>query len=164
MPRKYPPGTPCSQCGRTDRPIHARGLCNPCYCDWRYSRIKSGEITRPRREPCRVPGCERPRVAREMCQTHYTRFRKGRMLVQPVLDKAPASTGTCRFCDKHVHAHGLCLTHYMLDYRKDPTRLEQRREIDRRYKARKREAKKAADAEGNQHPRPARRGQNTHAA
>lgn len=87
MPREYKPQDPtCSEC---DQPSHAKGLCRKHYMQKRRSgapsadpwgRYASGEAEHGNRkykkgEPCTVEGCDKPILARDLCSTHYGRWR-----------------------------------------------------------------------------------------
>jgi hypothetical protein len=76
----------CSMC---DRPSHAKGLCQKHYMQLLrsgaasndpWARYTAGEALHGNRkykpgEPCTIDGCDRPILAKNLCSTHYTRFR-----------------------------------------------------------------------------------------
>lgn len=77
---------------------------------------------------CTVEGCDRPKLAKNLCDSHYSRLRHHG---DPLAGRAPRSaTGKCTLddCDGVLVARGLCNKHYqrVLRYGNPVTTLIQR--------------------------------------
>lgn len=68
-----------------------------------------------RNRPCKVGGCPNLAYAKEFCNAHYIRSRKGKCLEVPL--KNGRSGSLCRVCDRQIGGKGgwsLCQKHYRL--------------------------------------------------
>ena len=60
---------------------------------------------------CKVQGCDRRKIAKELCSTHYRRLQLGQNLETPVREKSLGRTCKLEWCkDKHF-ARGYCASH-----------------------------------------------------
>lgn len=62
--------------------------------------------------PCSVDGCERKTLARNLCGTHYGRWKNGRTLDAPIQTKRPGALCEVPECGRKHAARGLCRTHF----------------------------------------------------
>lgn len=86
-----------------------------------YMRKRSGMIdwdTRPLRERlgdlCRIEGCTHKPQARNLCEAHYARHRRGTPLAPLVGEVTPNPRAICASpsCEKPTKARGFCSGHY----------------------------------------------------
>ena len=59
---------------------------------------------------CSAPSCFRRVHARDLCQAHYIRLRRGQPLEEPIGVRVRVCS--IRFCGRAVHGLGLCSMHY----------------------------------------------------
>jgi len=62
---------------------------------------------------CYIDNCNRPAIAKGLCNAHYIRSRKGGDMNSPIFRRSLGDI--CRFCDKQVDGKGgwgLCKNHY----------------------------------------------------
>lgn len=62
--------------------------------------------------PCSVDECERKVLARNLCATHYQRWRTGAPLDTPIKHKNPGALCTIDGCGRKRAGRGLCTTHF----------------------------------------------------
>ncbi len=79
----------CTGC-HNERPIKAKGLCNPCYVQ--LKRTGSLERVRMPRGQCTAPGCEKQAHGRGLCDMHLRRLRVSGSLDDPRADNANLMT------------------------------------------------------------------------
>jgi len=57
---------------------------------------------------CEIEGCERPHLAKGLCNAHYRRLRRGQDLAEPIRERQE----TCIICERAHFARGYCQMHY----------------------------------------------------
>lgn len=84
----------------------ARGLCNRHYLRWRRSRADG-----PR---CVVDGCERPRLANDLCDAHDARLRRKGTVEEdvPVLPRGDRGPCSIEGCERPIVRRTWCGSHY----------------------------------------------------
>jgi hypothetical protein len=109
--RTYTPRI-CEHCGGPIPPGRRANVmyCGPlCKRKAQWAKVKANPNPTPN-EPCTVEGCPTPRMARGLCQKHYTRLRdKGRL---DDIRKNAKGTCTVEGCEGEHLSIGLCQKHY----------------------------------------------------
>jgi len=68
---------------------------------------------------CTVPGCQGTLFAKDYCNAHYIRSRKGRDMSVPVRHREAGRTCSVPGCDRKHEGKGLCGRHYRQQVRKE---------------------------------------------
>ena len=113
----------CSVVG-CEQKHQARGYCGPHYRRWlRYGDPGTAEVQQQvsTAGTCEGPECDRPILARRLCETHYMQQQKKGTL-SPIF-KGQAPLGPCQVTgcvNQNRRTSGLCETHYRRKQSGDP--------------------------------------------
>lgn len=105
----------CIADGCETGPTVGKGLCRKHYMRLRRTGTTADPVKTPKADrPCDVEGCSKPVDRREMCTTHYTRWKKhgDPSVLLRIWTPQPSKSCGKLGCSLAAHAKGLCRRHW----------------------------------------------------